>query len=1013
MKMRNEYMIKSIILLKKLRFTFIFIGILIFFGCSSKKEPVDYVNPMLGTSGNRWMLFPGPCLPFGMVKLSPDNTDDFVLDAGYEYKNNSISGFGHVHSWMTGSFITMPATGELRITTGTKNDTINGYRSAIRHSTEVASPGYYSVMLEKYGIKAELTATTRGGFQRYTFPKTDSCRILFDLQVVEEDKPKIIEASVKKVSDTEIEGFVKRVLGWNEYTLHFVARFNRPFQCMGGWQGSDIIYYTDEVRVSGDSDIGAFVKFRPGDDQVILMKTAISYVSIGQARLNMDTEMNKFAWDFDAACMDARNIWNNLLGKIKVEGGSETDKMKFYTNLYRAYSARTIYSDVNGKYTDMCENVQQLADPESPVYGCDAFWMTFWNLNQLWALVTPEISGKWVKSLLEIYDNGGWLSNGPSAIEYSSIMVAEHEIPLIVGTWQKGIRDFDPEIAYKAMKEIQTTPPRQHECGGYVGNRNLMPYMSMGYVPADEGPVSNTLEYAYDDWCVAQMAKSLGKHDDYRYFMERSQNYRNVFDPSTGYVRPKYEGGPWYEEFAPVKSAVGKEDNFGTRDYVEANAWQYTWFVPHDLKGLIGLMGKEEFSNRLEKGFKKSLPIFTSEFVNHSNQPNMQAGWLFNYSGKPWLTQYWVREILDKYYGTDPFNGYPGDEDEGQMGAWYVMSAIGLFEMDGGASTDPVYELSGPVFKKTTIELDKRYYKGGSLIIEAKNSSTKNRYIQSVKFNGKEINNFWIRHSEITSGGNLEFEMGPEPNTKWAASGELPQVNDIPDIVTTPYISETKKVFLDRDTVKIECDTKGTKIFYTLDNSEPGKTSVLYTGPFVVDKSTVIRMVAFLDDRKSLPSRAEILKTGMSKPVDAGGVEPGLRYKYYNGTYRMVNDFLIDKPVKAGIINTFSIGPKEREQYFGFDFEGYIKIPDDGLYTFYLTTNDGGRFYIDNNLLINNDGLHPMTEIYKPVAMKAGLHSVSVKYFQEGGTNGLIVSWQGPGIEKEVIPAGVLYHDKE
>jgi predicted alpha-1,2-mannosidase len=999
--------------MKKLNYVLLLICIITLCRCSEKKEPVDYVNPMLGTSGNRWMLFPGPCLPFGMVKLSPDNTDEYVLDAGYEYKNNSISGFGHVHSWMTGSFLTMPATGEIKILPGTKDDTISGYRSAIDHNTEMASPGYYSVILKKYGIKAELTATTRGGFQRYTFPKTDEGHILFDLQVIEEDKPTIIEASVRKINDTEIEGSVKRVLGWNEYTLHFVAKFNRPFESMGGWQGSDIIGKTDEVRVSSDSDIGAFLKFNVGTDQVVLMKTGISYVSVEQARLNMETEMNKFGWDFDAARMNAREIWNNLLGRIKIEGGSETDKMKFYTNLYRAYSARTIYSDVNGKYTDMCEKVQQLPDPDSPVYGCDAFWMTFWNLNQLWGLVTPDISGKWVKSLLEIYDKGGWLSNGPGGIEYSSIMVAEHEIPLMVGTWQKGIRDFDPEKAYKAMKEIQTTPSRPHECGGYAGNRNLVPYMSMGYVPADEGPVSNTLEYAYDDWCVAQMAKSLGKNDDYNYFMKRSQNWRNVFDHSTGYIRPKYEGGPWYEEFTPVNSAVGKEDNFGTRDYVEANAWQYTWFVPHDLKGLIGLIGKDEFNNRLETGFEKSRPIFTSEFVNHSNQPNMQAAWLFNYSGKPWLTQYWVREILDKYYGTDPFNGYPGDEDEGQMGAWYVMSAMGLFEMDGGASTDPVYELSGPIFKKITIQLDRKYFKGSKLTIEAKNSSSENRYIQSVSFNGKEIKNFWIKHSDLTAGGNLVFIMGPEPNKVWATDSEQPQIMDVPNIVTTPYITDTKKVFLTKDTVQIACDNTGAEIYYTLDNTEPGKSSKLFCGPFIIDNSATIRMVAFRGDQKSLSSKAEIRKTGMSKPVEAGETCEGLSYKYFHGTYRMVNDFSKESPVKTGFISNYTIEPREREQYFAFDYEGYIKIPEDGIYTFYLTTNDGGRLFIDNNILINNDGLHPLTEIYKPVALKAGLHPIDVKYFQEGGTNGLVVSWQGPGFKKEQIPASALFHKKK
>jgi predicted alpha-1,2-mannosidase len=989
---------------------------LIFFatmlGCSIQNEPVDYVDPFLGTSGNRWMLFPGATMPFGMVKLSPDNTDDYAMDAGYEYKNNSICGFGHVHSWAMGSFLTMPCTGELRIQPGKFDGPDIGYRSPIDHETEKASPGYYSVLLKKYGIKAELTATTRGGFQKYTFPEGEKGHILFDLQVPEEDKSTILVAAIKKVNDTEIEGFVKRVSGWNEYTLHFVARFNRPFTSMGGWQGEQILNEASELKVNENLDIGAFLYFDTDNDSVVLMETAISYVSTEQARSNLETELSKFNWDFDAACLNARIVWNDILGRIKVEGGSETDKIKFYTNLYRSYSARTIYSDANGKYIDMCEKVQQLADRDAPVLGCDAFWMTFWNLNQLWSLITPDVSEKWAKSQLEIYDKGGWLSNGPAGVEYSSIMVAEHEIPLIVGAWQKGIRGFDAEKAYKAMREVQMNPAHAHECGGFVGNRNLIPYTEMGYVPADDGPVSNTLEYAYDDWCVAQMAKSLGKTDDYKYFMQRAQNYKNVFDKTTGYMRPKYAGGPWLEDFTPVKSAVGKEDNFGTRDYVEANAWQYTWFVPHDLKGLIELMGKDEFNNRLEEGFEKSRPIFTSEFVNHSNQPNMQAAWLFNYSGKSWLTQYWVREILDNYYGTTPFNGYPGDEDEGQMGAWYVMSAMGLFEMDGGASTEPAYEIASPIFNKITISLDPKYYPGKEFVIEAKNVSSKNRYIQSAKLNGQPLNKFWFRHSELIKGGRLELEMGSEPNKQWASNSEHPQLMDVEYIVTTPYIFETERLFLDERAVKLACDTKGAEIYYTTDGSEPDKNSTLYTAPFTVNKTTTVKMKAFVGDRSSLPALAEIKKAVMAKPVHLGEVEPGLKFSYYEGFYRMVNDFVQSIPVKRGVTPNFTTNQKQKEQYFAFQFEGFLKVPEDGLYTIYLAANDGARLSIDGSVLINNDGLHPLTEIYKQVSLKSGFHPIYVGYFQEGGTHGFKVSWQGPGFEKQEIASTDLFHTK-
>ena len=843
------------------------------------KQPVDYVNHFLGTSSSRWMLFPGSCLPFGMIKLSPDNTDEYNIDAGYEYKISSISGFGHVHSWNMGSFLTMPITGELKIKPGTKDDPDAGYRSRINHDNEIASPGYYTVILEDYGIQVELTTTTRAGFQRYKFPKNKDGHVLFDLQVPEEVKPTIKNAIIKKVNNTEIEGYVSRIEGWNEYTLHFVARFNRPFKSMGGWRNTEIIRDTDEICVTEDVDVGAYLRFEMKDDPIILMKTAISYVSTDQARLNMESEMDKFGWDFDKVHKNAREIWNQLLGKIKIEGGSDADKVKFYTNLYRAYCARTIFSDVNGKYTDMCETIQQLDDPDSPIYGCDAFWNSFWNLNQLWALITPRIKEEWVNSILEIYDKGGWIPKGPGGIEYSSIMVASHAIPIIVGAWQKGIRGFDIQKAYKAMKEVQTTPSQPHKCGGHVGNRNIVPYMKMGYVPAkedqdsntpymqlgyfpkDEGPVSNTLEYAYDDWCVAQLAKSLGKLDDYQYFMKRGQNYRNVFDYSTGYIRPKYAGGPW-AKFTPVIEAENyiKEDYFKTPHYVEGNAWQYTWFVPHDLKGLIEIMGIDEFNDRLVLGFENSRPDFVSEFVNISNQPNMQAPWLFNYSGKPWLTQYWVREVLDNYYGTDPVNGYPGDEDQGQMGAWYVMSAIGLFQMDGGASINPVYELSGPIFNKVTIQLDQNYYEGRKLIIEAKNTSSVNRYIQSITFNNKEVNKFWIKHSELVKGGKLVFEMGPYPNKDWARACEHPQIMDIIPIVTTPYVLNNDKTFIKEKLVSITCDTKKVQIYYTLDGSEPDEKSRIYETPFIINKTTTVKMMALKGEQKSLCSTAIFTK---------------------------------------------------------------------------------------------------------------------------------------------------------
>jgi hypothetical protein len=346
------------------------------------------------------------------------------------------------------------------------------------------------------------------------------------------------------------------------------------------------------------------------------------------------------------------------------------------------------------------------------------------------------------------------------------------------------------------------------------------------------------------------------------------------------------------------------------------------------------------------------------------------------------------------------------------MGSWYVMSAMGLFEMDGGSSVDPVYEISSPLFEKVTINLDRNYYKGSEFIIEAKNSSKINRYIQSATLNGKALDQFWFRHADLVKGGKLVLVMGPEPHKKWATTCDLPQVMDVEAIVTTPYLNNTERTFETERMVQLACDTKDARIYFTLDGSAPGKNSKIYREPFAVNKTTTVKMIAYRGEQASLPAEAVIKKAGAVRLVSRSEVDPGLTYKYTHGIYRMVNDILNVPPLKSGIIPNFSIEPREKDQFFSFDYEGYINIAKDGVYTFYLATNDGGRLYIDDQQLINNDGLHPVVEVDKQVTLKAGLHPISVKYFQEGGVKGLTVSWQGPGILKQEIPAAVLFHKK-
>ncbi|MCC8407918.1 GH92 family glycosyl hydrolase [Mucilaginibacter sp. UR6-1] len=761
-------------MISSLKKTFVAAGICLFSLPlkAQQKQPVDYADPLLGTSESRWMLNPGATMPFGMVQLSPDNQEG-VWKSGYEYSLNNVGGFSHIHSWTMAGLSVMPTVGVLNVRRGPADGPTTGwttgYRSRVYKETEKASPGYYTVKLMNGNITTELTSTTRAGYFRFTFPEEEDAHILFNLDIPFENTAQILDAKFKQVSDTEIEGYSKQRSDWNEYTVHFVIRFNKPVKGFGGWVNNKI---TKDVKdIAGKGQVGAFADFRTAKGEVIQMQTAISLVSVDQARLNLTTEMNPFKWDFDAVHNNARNVWNNLLSKIKVESRDEINKKKFYTNLYRSYVARTTWSDVNGKYVDPNEVVRQV-DPKSPILGSDAFWNTFWNLNQLWTLVNPDVASNWSKSFLEIYKSGGWLPKGPAGIEYSGIMEASHEISLIVSSYQKGIRDFDAQLAFKAMLHQQTTPGVTTPEGGFAGNKFYESYLKLGYVPNEEGQVSNTLEYAYDDWCVSQLAKALGKNKEYKTFIKRADNYKNVWDPQVKYIRMKNRDGSWVKDWSPYCCT-----SFNGSGYLEGNAWQYSFFNPHDVQGILNLMGRDEFNNRLNEGFEKSAKysfnadgdLYDLVPINHGNQPNMQAAWLFNYSGKPWLTQKWTREIMDKYYGSTPYRGWLDDEDEGQMGAWFVMAAMGLFETDGGASVKPFYEIGSPLFDKVTITLDPKYYKGGSFTIEAQYTSNENRYVQSAILNGKPLNKPWFYHEDLVKGGKLVLVMGPKPNMQWGS----------------------------------------------------------------------------------------------------------------------------------------------------------------------------------------------------------------------------------------------------
>jgi predicted alpha-1,2-mannosidase len=733
----------------------------------------DYVDTRIGTAHSRWMIAPGPWMPFSMVKLSPDN-QNAGWQAGYQPSFESIGTFSHIHEWTLGGLGIFPTNGRLVTEVGDELKPDSGYRSRFCRSTEEAPIGYYAVRLEDYDIRAELTATTRCGMFRFTFPEDrEGARILIDLHIPTEYDYRLSEVRVHRISDYRLEGFSHQFAGrvWShdadqDYTLHFVIEFDQPMASMGGWI-EDRITGGNTLHATNVADAGVFVQFDPRQHPVVHVRTGISLVSIANAALNLETELSgPFGWDFAAVRRSQVAVWNDLFNRTRITTPNRLEKLRFYNAVYRSVCSRNTWSDVNGQWRGTDGEIHTLAHPDHVALGCDAFWNTFWNLNQYWNLVLPEWSSRWVNSQLAMYDAYGWLAKGPAGMNFIPVMVAEHEIPMIVGAYQMGIRDFDARQALVAAVKMQTTPAQKVH-SGFAGNRDLVPYLKHGYVPYDQGRFSNSFEYSFDDWAVGQLALALGDQEIHQHFHRRGGWWRNAIS-ETGYAHMRHSDGSWLENFDPFRSGANHH-------YVEANAWQMTYFVPQDVPALVEVIGRERFLERLDWGFAASDPWryngmndqYWDYPVVQGNQQSMHFAFLFNWAGKPWLTQKWSRAIIERFYGYGVGNAYLGDEDQGQLSAWLVMAKLGLFQTDGGCRVDPIYEIGSPLYERVEIELGGRYGRGQQFVIEARGVSRKNLYVQQATLNGRPWRSFHLPATELLQGGSLVLEMGPEPNRDW------------------------------------------------------------------------------------------------------------------------------------------------------------------------------------------------------------------------------------------------------
>ncbi len=789
-----------------------------------KQDLTQYVNPFIGTGGHGH-TYPGASMPFGMVQLSPDTRlEGWDGCSGYHYSDSIIYGFSHMHLSGTGvpdycDILIMPTVGDVKFEN-------YSWASQFTHAKEFASPGYYSVFLEKYKIKAELTATTRAGFQKYTFAKSDKAGFLIDLHHREE----IIESTIEVIGNNEIRG-MHRTKGWarNKY-VYFVMKFSEPFKKV--LIIKDDILISDTITGAEGKNVKAYVTFATKENEVVFVKSGISAVSIEGALKNLDMEIP--AWDFEGIQMKAHDEWNKELNKIVVEDANSVKKMIFYSALYHCLLVPNVYTDVDGQFRGTDLKVHQASGFTN--YTVFSLWDTFRAEHPLFTIIDTKRTNDFINTFLAEYEYGSMLPVWELSGNETFCMIGYHSVPVIVDAYMKGIRGFDQ---YKALDAMKSSAERN-----WFG---LESYKEYGYVSQDleHESVSKTLEYAYDDWCISQLAKDMEQMEDFETYIQRAQFYKNVYDPSLGFMRAKINGC-WYSPFDPLEV---------NSNYTEANCWQYNFFVPQDIDGLIGLNnGKQGFVRKLDELF--STVSNTTEQLDdisgligqyaHGNEPSHHMAYLYDYVNQPWKTQELVHKIMTEFYKNDP-DGLIGNEDCGQMSAWYIMSALGIYSVCPGQLQ---YAIGTPQFKKVTINLEN----GKKFVIRTENHSENNFYVLSAKLNGAQSNKCYLMHPDIMNGGEMVFKMSPAANQSWGSKDE-----DVPEtsiknqnFVSDPYIVAGGKTFKENETITLKSDIPGAAIYYTIDGIEPDINSPVYREPFLIDHTAVVKCFAFVPEmRKS------------------------------------------------------------------------------------------------------------------------------------------------------------------
>ena len=830
-------------------------------------DPANYIDPFIGTGGHGH-TFPGATVPFGMVQFSPDTRmNDWDGCSGYHTSDNTILGFSTTHLSGTGcsdygDFRFMPIVGDVKLDKGDEENTASGYRSAFQHENEDAKAGYYSVLLDDYNTKVELTTGDRIGMMRCTFPQSDNAHIFLDMVEGVNDEI-VFESNLTVESENAISGF-RRTRDWaSEQYLYFYAEFSKPFKSCFLYDKGE---HVEDAYVESDN-LKAQFDFDTEENEQIIMRIAISAVDVEGAKNNLKAELAENDFDFDALRQKAFDKWNTEMKRYEVSDPNEANKTVFYTALYHCMVAPNLFSDADGRYRAHDLKVYQ---SERPVYTVFSLWDTFRSLHPLFSLMQREHTLDFINTFINKYETNPrhLLPIWELAANETYCMIGNHAIPVIADAYFAGIRDFDTEKALEAMV-----------ASSKMDFRGMGAYMKYGYIPIEvEGEAtSKTLEYAYDDWCVARMAEDMGKQDIADEFYARAQAYKNIYNPENQFFQGRRNGG-WMKPFDPAQV------NF---TLTEANSYQYGFFVPQDVNGHIDLMGgNDSYEAKLDALFNapsnltgRAQPDITGLIGQyaHGNEPSHNTVYMYNFVGAPAKTQKYVKQVMDDFY-TDRRDGYSGNEDCGQMSAWAVFSCMGFYPATPASG---YYVLGLPRFERTKLTFEN----GKQFEVIAKNLSEKNCYVQSVKLNGKALERSYITFDEVHNGGTLEFTMTDQPNSTWATQPENCPVMRIESnpIVIVPTINAGSDTFFDSLMVSMNHPVEGIEIYYTLDGSDPTENGALYEQPLCLKENTKVRAAAKQGDRWSRvidaqyylidANRSVKLENMYNEQYSAGGVK--------------------------------------------------------------------------------------------------------------------------------------------